>query len=67
MSVTGRRRYLSHYLGETRRRFSLGLAAFRVTALPGLRPAPQSLIVAPTDLRAADPFIAEEIAAQVTD
>lgn len=62
MSVSGRRRYLSHYLGETRRRFSLGFAAFRVTTMPRLRPTPTSLIVAPTDLRAADPFIAEEIA-----
>jgi len=62
MSVSGRRRYLSHYLGETRRRFSRGLAAFRVTMMPGLRSTPKSLVVAPTDLRAADPFIADEIA-----
>ncbi|UVC08441.1 heparinase II/III family protein [Rhizobium sp. TH2] len=62
MSVSGRRRYLSHYMGETRRRFSRGFAAFRVTMMPALRRTPKSLVVAPTDLRAADPFIAEEIA-----
>jgi uncharacterized heparinase superfamily protein len=62
MSVSGRRRYLSHYLGETRRRFSRGIAVFRVTTMPGLRRTPKNLLVAPTDLRAADPFIAEEIA-----
>jgi uncharacterized heparinase superfamily protein len=62
MSVSGRRRYLSHYLGETRRRFSRGIAVFRVTMMPGLRRTPKNLVVAPTDLRAADPFIAEEIA-----
>ncbi|MBX9459127.1 MAG: heparinase II/III family protein [Rhizobium sp.] len=63
MSVAGRRKYLSHYLGEMRRRFSLSLAAFRVTMLPGLHGGPKRLVVAPTDLHAADPFIAEEIAA----
>jgi uncharacterized heparinase superfamily protein len=62
MSVSGRRRYLSHYLGEMRRRFSHGLAAFRVTMLPSMRSGPKRLVVAPTDLHAADPFIADEIA-----
>lgn len=62
MSVSGRRRYLSHYLGEMRRRFSLRLAAFRVTMLPGIRRGPKRLVVAPTDLHSADPFIADEIA-----
>ena len=62
MSVSGRRRYLSHYLGEMRRRFSLRLAAFRVAALPAMSPGPKRLVVAPTDLHAADPFIADEIA-----
>lgn len=62
MTVSGRRRYLSHYLGEMRRRFSLGLAAFRVTTLPSLSRGPRRLVVAPTDLHAADPFIADEIA-----
>jgi uncharacterized heparinase superfamily protein len=62
MSISGRRKYVSHYLGEMRRRFSLGLAAFRVTMLPNLRGGPKRLVVAPTDLHAADPFIADEIA-----
>ena len=62
MSVSARRKYLSHYLGEMRRRFSLGLAALRVMILPGLGPRPKRLVVAPTDLHAADPFIADEIA-----
>ncbi|MGV3550477.1 heparinase II/III family protein [Rhizobium sp.] len=61
MSVSGRRRYLSHYLGEMRRRFALRLAAFRVTVLPGTGGGPKRLVVAPTDLHAADPFIADEI------
>jgi uncharacterized heparinase superfamily protein len=34
----------------------------RATALPSLRRVPDRLVVAPTDLRAADPFIADEIA-----
>jgi uncharacterized heparinase superfamily protein len=45
-----------------RRRFSLRLAAFRVAMLPSLQGAPKRLVVAPTDLHAADPFIADEIA-----
>jgi uncharacterized heparinase superfamily protein len=53
---------LSHYLGEAFRRASLRAAAWRSTALPSLRRVPERLVVAPTDLRAADPFIAEEIA-----
>lgn len=62
MSMSGRRSYLSHYLGEMRRRFALRLAALRVTALPSFYSGPKRLVVAPTDLHAADPFIADEIA-----
>lgn len=60
--MNGRRRHLSHYVREAFRRSSLRVAAFRTTALPSLRRVPDRLIVAPTDLRAADPFIADEIA-----
>ena len=42
---------------------SLRLAAWQTVALPSLRRVPDRLIVAPTDLRAADPFVAEEISA----
>ena len=63
MSVSRRRRNLTHYLWEAKRRTSLRFAAFRTVALPSLRRIPDRLIVAPTDLRAADSFVAEEIAA----
>src|SRR4051794_35653987 len=62
MNGSRRRRFLSHYVGEAVRRASLSLAAWRSTALPSLRRVPDRLVVAPTDLRAADPFVAEEIA-----
>jgi uncharacterized heparinase superfamily protein len=62
MRVSQRHKYLSHYLREAMRRLSLRVAAWRVVAIPSLRRIPDRLIVAPTDLRAADPFIAEEIA-----
>lgn len=62
MRASERQRYLSQYIREAWRRFSLRLAAFRVMALPSLARIPDRLIVAPTDLRANDPFIAEEIA-----
>jgi uncharacterized heparinase superfamily protein len=62
MSMSGRRSYLSHYLGEMRRRFALRVAALRVMALPSFHSGPKRLVVAPTDLHAADPFIADEIA-----
>jgi uncharacterized heparinase superfamily protein len=63
MSVSQRRKYLTYYLGEASRRFALGAAAVRVVVMPSLRKVPDRLIVAPTDLRGADSFIAEEIAA----
>jgi uncharacterized heparinase superfamily protein len=62
MSGSRRRKFLSHYVGEAVRRASLRLAAWRAIALPSLRRVPDRLVVAPTDLRAADPFVAEEIA-----
>ncbi|MBL0374132.1 heparinase II/III family protein [Rhizobium sp. KVB221] len=63
MGVSRRHRNLMHYLREAKRRSSLRFAAWRAIALPSLRRIPDRLIVAPTDLRASDPFIAEEIAA----
>ena len=62
MNASRRRRVLSHYFGEAFRRVSLRFAAWRAIALPSLRRIPERLIVAPTDLRASDPFVAEEIA-----
>lgn len=38
------------------------LTAWKIATLPSLRRPPDRLLVAPTDLRAADPFVAEEIA-----
>lgn len=63
MGVSRRHRNLIHYLWEAKRRMSLRFAAFRTIALPSFRRVPDRLIVAPTDLRAADSFVAEEIAA----
>jgi uncharacterized heparinase superfamily protein len=62
MSVSRRRKFLSHYVGEAFRRSSLQFAAWRAIALPSFRRVPDRLIVAPTDLRASDAFVAEEIA-----
>lgn len=60
--MSRRRTFLSLYVGEAYRHAALRFAAWRSTALPSLRRVPDRLVVAPTDLRAADPFVAEEIA-----
>ena len=62
MSSAKRRKVLSHSVGEGFRRGLLRFAAWRATRLPSLRRIPDRLIVAPTDLRAADAFVAEEMA-----
>ena len=49
------------YLREGWRRFSTGQAASRIARLFYSFGIPDKLIVAPTDLRAIDPYIAEEI------
>ena len=50
-----------HELGEAWRRSALKATTWRVWLLPDLRPVPNRLIVAPTDLRMSDPFVAEEM------
>jgi uncharacterized heparinase superfamily protein len=62
MGGSDRRKFLSLYVGEAFRRASLRFAAWRCVALPSMRRMPDRLVVAPTDLRASDPFVAEEIA-----
>ncbi|PPJ48498.1 heparinase [Rhizobium sp. KAs_5_22] len=61
MRLTQRQRLAYLYIAETWRRIVRGLAQPRAMAigLPGS--AAGRLIVAPTDLRAIDPFVAEEI------
>lgn len=61
MRLTQRQRLVYLYLAETCRRVLCRLAPPRALAvgLPGA--VPPRLIVAPTDLRAIDPFVAEEI------
>jgi len=62
MAAVGRRINLSHAVSAWMRRASLRVVAWRTTALPRFGRIPDRLIVAPTDLRAADPFVANEIA-----
>lgn len=59
MRLADRRRLLSYGLREIWRRLCRRSAGLRL-ALTSL-PVPDRLIVAPTDLRALDPFVAEEI------
>jgi len=61
MPFSNKRRLLYLYLREGWRRFSRRLALGRMTALRFAGSTPDRLIVAPTDLRAIDPFVAEEI------
>ncbi len=61
MLFSSERRLLYLYLREGWRRFSRGLSLGRISALPFAGSTPDRLIVAPTDLRAIDPFVAEEI------
>lgn len=55
------RQSLSLYLGETRRRLVARASARGLGRLRIASRIPERLIVAPTDLRAADPYIADEI------
>ncbi|WP_407065184.1 heparinase II/III family protein [Ensifer sp. LC499] len=58
---SGRRRLSYLYMREGWRRVSRRLSIGRVSALRFAGSTPNRLIVAPTDLRAVDPFVAEEI------
>lgn len=59
MRLADRRRMASFGLREVRRRFCQRTASLRLAL--GSLPVPDRLIVAPTDLRALDPFVAEEV------
>lgn len=61
MRLTLRQRLAYLYIAETWRRFVRGLSMPRAMAIGFPGSAPGRLIVAPTDLRAIDPFVAEEI------
>lgn len=63
MRLSDRQRLLYLYLREGWRRFSRRLAVGRITALRFAGTTPDRLIVAPTDLHAADSFAGEEIVA----
>ena len=61
MRLADRRRLLSFGLREIWRRFYRRSAGFRLAVTSFALQVPDRLIVAPTDLRALDPFVAEEI------
>lgn len=61
MHFSDRQRLLYLYLREGWRRFSRRLAVGRISAARFMGSTPDRLIVAPTDLRAIDRFVAEEI------
>lgn len=61
MRISDRQRLLYLYVREGWRRFSRRLALGRSSALRFAGTTPDRLIVAPTDLRAVDPFVAQEI------
>ncbi|WP_276119664.1 heparinase II/III family protein [Pararhizobium qamdonense] len=61
MQISDRQRLLYLYAREGWRRFSRRLALGRNTAFRFTGTTPDRLIVAPTDLRAIDPFVAQEI------
>jgi uncharacterized heparinase superfamily protein len=61
MLFSSKQRLLYLYLREGWRRFSRRLSLARLSVLRFAGSTPDRLIVAPTDLRAIDPFVAEEI------
>lgn len=56
-----RRRHISLYLRQAWRNTRIHMAKLRMQLVPAMGRAPDRLLVAPTDLRAVDPFVAEEI------
>ena len=61
MRLADRRRLFSYGLREIWRRFCRRSAGLRLAATSFSLHVPDRLIVAPTDLRSLDPFVAEEI------
>ncbi len=61
MRLADRRRLLLSGLREMRRKLCLRTAPYRVAVSALVSAVPERLIVAPTDLRSVDPFIAQEI------
>ncbi|HEX2147517.1 MAG TPA: heparinase II/III family protein, partial [Pseudorhizobium sp.] len=61
MQLADRRRLMSFGLREICRRFYRRTAALRLALSPMEGRVPDRLLVAPTDLRSIDPFVAEEI------
>jgi hypothetical protein len=61
MRLADRRRLMSFGLREIWRRLCRRSAGFRLAVTSFSMQVPDRLIVAPTDLRALDPFVAEEI------
>lgn len=61
MRLADRRRLLASGMKEMRRRLRLRIAPYRVALSAPLTSVPERPIVAPTDLRPVDPFIAHEI------
>ncbi|AYD03088.1 heparinase II/III family protein [Neorhizobium sp. NCHU2750] len=61
MRLADRRRLLACGMREMRRRLRLRMAPYRVALSAPLSAVPERLIVAPTDLRPVDPFVAHEI------
>ncbi|MDI7863068.1 heparinase II/III family protein [Rhizobiaceae bacterium n13] len=61
MQLSDRNRLCYFYVREAVQRFSRSVSSGRHSLLRMSRRAPDRLIVAPTDLRAIDPFVAEEI------
>ena len=61
MRLADRRRLLASGMKEMRRRLRLRIAPYRVALSAPISAVPERLIVAPTDLRPVDPFIAHEI------
>jgi len=62
MQLADRRRLMSFGLREVFRRAYRQTAGLRLALTPFAASVPDRLLVAPTDLRAIDPFVAEEIA-----
>lgn len=56
-----RRRHVGLYLRQAWRNAWLGFVRLRLSVLPQTGRVPERLLVAPTDLRAVDSFVAEEI------
>lgn len=59
--MADRRRHIGLYVRQAWRNLRIGLVRLRMRVLPPGASAPDRLLVAPTDLRAVDSYVAEEI------